>query len=120
MTVYTKFRTPSREPNNRYDVFSDIQNLEAYGDFADIGFLIVATDHHHYVNQDSYSQDTADFDFKHGKSYSAGTVLTYKTENPYGEPISLGNSYSFAWDEFSGGVHFLKLPVVPLHTVTIR
>lgn len=109
-----------REPNNRYDVFSDIQNLEAYGDFADLGFLIVATDHHHYVNQDSYSQDTADFDFRHGRSYCAGTVLTYKTENPYGDPIFLGNSYSFAWDEFSGGVHFLKLPVVPLHTVTIR
>lgn len=102
-----------REPNNRYDVFSDIQNLEAYGEFADVGFLIVATDHHHYVNQDNYSQDTADFDFRHGRSYSAGTVLTYKTQKPYGDPISLSNSYSFAWDEFSGGVHFLKLPVVP-------
>jgi uncharacterized protein YbaR (Trm112 family) len=44
-----------REPNNRYDVFSDIQNLEAYGDSADLGFLIVATDHHHYVNQGRYS-----------------------------------------------------------------
>lgn len=102
-----------REPNNRYDVFSDIQNLEAYGDFADLGFLIVATDHHHYVNQDNYSQDTADFDFRHGSRYDAGTVLTYKTAKPHGEPIALGNSYSFAWDECTGGIHFLKLPVLP-------
>ena len=102
-----------REPNNRYDVFSDIQNLEAYGDAADLGFLIVATDHHHYVNQDSYSSDTADFDFRQGRSYSAGTVLTYRTAKPHGEPIALRNSYSFAWDECAGGIHFLKLPVVP-------
>jgi hypothetical protein len=103
-----------REPNNRYDVFSDIKNLETYGEFADVGFLIVATDHHHYVNQDSYSQDTADFDFRHSKNYIAGTLLTYKTKIPYGAPISLSNSYSFAWDEFAGGIHFLKLPVVPI------
>jgi hypothetical protein len=102
-----------REPNNRYDVFSDIQNLEAYGDFADLGFLIVATDHHHYVNQDSYSQDTADFDFRHGSRYDAGKALTYKTAKPHGEPIALGNSYSFSWDECAGGIHFLKLPVLP-------
>lgn len=102
-----------REPNNRYDVFSDIQNLEAYGKFVDIGFLIVATDHHHYVNQDSYSQDTADFDFRHGQIYRAGTELKYRTAKPYGEPITLCNSYSFVWNEFSGGVHFLKLRVVP-------
>jgi len=102
-----------REPNNRYDVFSDIQNLEAYGDFADLCFLIVATDHHHYVNQDSYSQDTADFDFRHGSHYDAGTVLTYKTAKPHGEPIALGYAYSFAWDECTGGIHFLKLPVLP-------
>jgi len=102
-----------REPNNRYDVFSDIQNLEAYGDFSDLCFLIVATDHHHYINQNNYSPDTADFDFRHGKSYKSGTALTYNTNKPYGSPISLSNSYSFAWDEFSGGIHFLKLPVAP-------
>ncbi|WP_219909339.1 hypothetical protein [Nitrosomonas oligotropha] len=102
-----------REPNNRYDVFSDIQNLEAYGSFADLGFLIVATDHHHYINKDRYSDGTADFDFRHGKSYEAGTVLTYKTSRPYGDPITLSNSYSFAWDKCTNGVHFLKLPVLP-------
>jgi len=98
-----------REPNNRYDVFTDIQNLEAYSDFADICFLVVATDHHHYVNQDIYSQDTSDFDLRDGRCYKAGKILTYKTAIPYGEPISLANSYTFAWDECSGGIHFLKL-----------
>lgn len=102
-----------REPNNRYDVFSDIQNLEAYGNFADLGYLIVATDHNHYVNQESYSQDTADFDFRHGKRYEANSLLTYATCKPYGEPILLGSSYSFAWDECTGGIHFLKLLVLP-------
>lgn len=102
-----------REPNNRYDVFSDIQNLEAYGNFADLGFLIVATDHDHYVNKDRYSQDTSDFDFRHGSHYDAGKKLTYKTKKPYGDPIVLSNSYSFVWDESTGGIHFLKLPVLP-------
>lgn len=102
-----------REPKNRYDVFSDIQNLEAYSDFADLGFLIVATDHHHYVNQDSYSPDTADFDFRHGRNYIAGTMLTYNTAKPHGEPIALINSYSFNWDECAGGIHFLKQSVLP-------
>jgi hypothetical protein len=102
-----------REPNNRYDVFSDIQNLEMYGQSADIGFLIVATDHLHYVNQDGYSQDTADFDFKHGSSYSAGTKLEYRTKKPYGASITLRNSYSFVWDECSDGAHFLKLRIIP-------
>ena len=102
-----------REPNNRYDIFSDILNLEAYGNFADIGFMIVATDHKHYVNQEIYSQDTAAFDCRHGKSYIAGTELTYNTDKPYGAPIKLHNPYSFSWDECSDGIHFLKLQVVP-------
>ena len=102
-----------REPNNRYDVFSDIQNLEAYGGIADLGFLIVATDHQHYVSQDSYSNDTADFDFRQGKRYVSGTVLTYKANKPNGPPIALGGSYSFNWDQHAGGIHFLKLLVLP-------
>ena len=36
-----------REPNNRYDVFKDLHNLERYGNFVDIGCLLVATDHSH-------------------------------------------------------------------------
>ncbi|MCC6375374.1 MAG: hypothetical protein IT465_11270 [Moraxellaceae bacterium] len=102
-----------REPNNRYDVFADIRNLETYGEFAEIGFLIVATDHNHYVNKSAYSPDTADFDLRDGKTYAAKTVLSYKTNTPYGEDIFLKNDYSFSWDECSNGVHFLKLLVTP-------
>lgn len=100
-----------REPKNRYDVFSDIQNLEAYGEFADLCFLIVATDHHHYINQDSYSPDTADFDFRNGRHYEAETLLTYRTVTPHGPPIWLKNSYDFVWHECADGIHFLKLSV---------
>jgi hypothetical protein len=107
-------RANQREPNNRYDVFADIQNLEHYGRVAEQGFLVVATDHPHYVTQDNYSLDTADFDFRHSKMYQAGTTLTYKTATPYGKPICLGNSYSFSWNMSPGGMHFLKLPVTPI------
>lgn len=106
-------RSNHREPNNRYDVFSDIQNLEAYGNSADLGYLIVATDHDHYVNKDFYSQDTADFDFRHGKEYKANTILTYKTKKSYGKPIELSYSYLFSWDKSTDGIHFLKLSVTP-------
>jgi hypothetical protein len=100
-----------REPNNRYDVYRDIQNLEAYGDHAHLGYLIVATDHDHYVNKKTYSSNTADFDFTHNRVYTAGVVLSYNTKKPYGKPISLRNSYRFSWDEMPGGMHFLKLSV---------
>lgn len=102
-----------REPNNRYDVFADIHNLESYGAFADYCFLVVATDHDHYVSQPAYSADTADFDFRQGRHYSAGTPATYGTPDPYGAPITLHNSYSFAWDTATGGLHFMKLAVEP-------
>jgi len=103
-----------REPNNRYDVFADILNLESYGNFADCCFLLVATDHDHYVNQVSYSKDTEDFDFRHGKNYLAGTTGTYRTPKPHGLPIILNSSYSFSWDTTIGGLHFLKLAVEPV------
>ena len=104
-------RENHREPNNRYDIFKDIQNLEVYG--ADVGYLIVATDHPHYVNQDRYSPDTGGFDVRHDHRYEVGTELIYQTEKPYGPPIRLRNSYHFLWHEFAGGSHFLKLEVLP-------
>lgn len=102
-----------REPNNRYDVFADIHNLENYGSFAGCCFMVVATDHDHYVSQETYSPDTCDFDFREGKTYKAGAAATYRTQEPYGEPIELANSYSFTWDTAAGGLHFLKLAVEP-------
>jgi hypothetical protein len=64
-------------------------------------------DHSHYVNQEQYSVDTADFDLRHGTLYKAGCSLEYRTAKPYGEPITLSNDYHFAWESI-GGVYFLK------------
>ncbi len=100
-----------REPNNRYDVFKDISNLEIYRKHnIDICYFILATDHSHYYNQENYSADTADFDFRNGKNYKAGTNLQYKTEKPYGQDISLGQDYTFSWDKIND-LYFLKLKV---------
>jgi hypothetical protein len=106
-----------REPNNRYDVFADILNLENYGQFAQQGYLIVATDHEHYVRHEGYSEDTADFDFRHGQTYTAGTLATYRT-NGYKGPIRLRDSYRFEWDTEVDGIHFLKLQVRPASSPT--
>jgi hypothetical protein len=89
-----------KEPNNRYDVFCDISNLEKYKeDFFDIGYLLVLTDHEHYVSKEKYSDDTKDFDFRHNKRYKSGTELIYRTEKPYGEPIILNGNYNFKWND---------------------
>lgn len=106
-------RKNQREPNNRYDVFSDLHNLENYGDIADQCFLLVATDHPHYVDWSSYSKDTCDFDFRDGKSYVGGTLATYRTPKPYGLPITLNNTYDFHWDRDAHGLSFLKVAVTP-------
>ena len=102
-----------REPNNRYDVFKDLHNLERYGGFVDIGFLLVATDHPHYINKEEFSPDTKDFDFREGRSYSAGVDLVYRTQNPYGPPITLQGSYDFSWRKVETGLSFLFIPVQP-------
>lgn len=107
-------RKNHREPNNRYEVYVDLHNLENYGSSADLCYLVVATDHNHYVDQVSYSLDTCDFDIRHGKSYLAGTTATYRTKDPHGGPITLARSYQFLWDTAAGGLHFLQLAVQPL------
>ena len=106
-------RANHREPNNRYDVFKELHNLERYGDFVDTGFLLVATDHPHYINQKEYSEDTRDFDFRGGSSYRAGTELVYRTKKPYGPPIRLRSSYSFSWRSVESDLSFLFVPVMP-------
>ena len=104
-------RANHREPNNRYDVFKDISNLEMYRRHdIDICYFILATDHAHYVDQEVYSGDTGDFDFRHKKTYAAGTILQYKTVNPYGGDLSLANDYEFNWDRVSD-LYFLKIKV---------
>ncbi|WP_438728435.1 hypothetical protein ACR9YC_13270 [Parasphingorhabdus sp. DH2-15] len=99
-----------REPNNRYDVFKDIARLERCNICADVAYMLVATDHDHYISQEEYSPDTADFDFRNGKKYSAGNELTYRTGN-YGNPISLKNHYEFIWSSSMGGLKYLLLEV---------
>ena len=106
-------RANHREPNNRYDVFKDLHNLERYGDFVDTGYLLVATDHPHYINQREYSDDTSAFDFRDGSNYRAGTELVYRTQTPYGPPIRLRNNYSFSWRLVESGLSFLFVPVMP-------
>ena len=106
-------RVNLREPNNRYDVFKELRDLECYGDFVDIGFLLVATDHPHYITQEEYSEDTQDFDFRDGSSYQGGTELVYRTQEPYGLPIRLRGNYSFSWRSVESGLNFLLVPVVP-------
>jgi len=98
-----------REPNNRYDVFRDISNLEQYKNIGiDLCCFILGTDHSHYVNQESYSLETGDFDFRHNSNYKAGTRLDYKTEKPYGDPLFLKNDYIFKWDTISNN-YYLKV-----------
>ena len=100
-----------REPNNRYDVFKDISNLEIYKEHnIDSCYFILATDHLHYVSQEKYSKDTSDFDFRDGKFYEANTFLKYKTEKPYGIELKLQNSYEFKWNKVND-LYFLKLKI---------
>jgi len=100
-----------REPNNRYDVFKDLSNLEMYRkNGVDLCYFILATDHSHYCSQDNYSKDTADFDFRHKKCYAAGAWLKYKTVKPYGANIKLSNNYEFKWDTIKD-LYFLKVKV---------
>lgn len=89
-----------REPNNRYDVFTDISNLEKYKEkYFDICYLLVLTDHEHYVCQKEYNYDTKDFDFRHNREYKSKTKLIYKTKKPYGKPLFLSGDYIFKWNE---------------------
>jgi len=106
-------RANQREPNNRYDVFQALHDLERYGKFADTGYLLVATDHPHYINQKKYSEDTRDFDFRDGSKYQEGTELVYRTQDPYGSPIRLRNNYCFNWNLVESDLKFLFVRVVP-------
>lgn len=100
-----------REPNNRYDVFKDLKNLEDYKDNnIDLCYFILATDHDHYCYQETYSKDTEDFDFRHGRSYTSGKVLQYRTPKPYDDDIALKNNYQFNWITIQK-LNFLKLKI---------
>lgn len=102
-----------KEPNNRYDIFKDIARLESCKDVADLGFMLVGTNHPHYINQVSYSSDTHDFDLRHGSKYRAGTEMVYRTTTPHGPPITLTHDYEFIWTEETHELRYLLLEVTP-------
>lgn len=90
-------------------VLKDLSNLELYKENEiDICYFILSTDHAHYVNQENYSKDTKDFDFRDGKDYKSGTVLKYQTEKPYGPNLKLNRNYQFKWDKVND-LYFLKI-----------
>ncbi|WP_202797924.1 hypothetical protein [Ochrovirga pacifica] len=100
-----------REPNNRYDIFKDLANLEDYKENGiELCYFYISTNHSHYVNQNEYSENTRDFDFRDGKEYIAGTKLEYKTEKPYGKPICLKTNYKFNWKSIEN-LYFMKLEI---------
>jgi hypothetical protein len=99
------------EPVNRHKAMLDIARLERCGDVADIGFMLVATDHPHYVDWGSYSLDTADFDFRHGRRYVAGTQMIYRTPGSKLQSITLRNDYDFTWTEATRQLRYLLLEV---------
>ena len=100
----------AREPESRYDIFTDIKNLEQYKkEGINLCYFMLATDHLHYVNKDDYSNETKDFDVRDGKYYKKGTKLEYKTSKPHA-PITLENDYSFKW-ELLNDLYFLKLKI---------
>lgn len=102
-----------REPNNRYEVFKDIARLEGCKDVADLGFMLVGTDHLHYIEQTSYSPDTQDFDFRHGSQYKSGTLMEYRTPKPHGPPIVLQGNYDFGWTDAAHDLRYMLLEVTP-------
>lgn len=108
-----------REPNNRYDVFKDIARLESCRDVADVAFMLVGTDHQHYISQVNYSPDTKDFDTRHGAINWAGRQLEYRTSTPHGPPITLAHNYQFEWEAlpdthyYGRTLHFLLVEVTP-------
>ena len=61
-------RANHREPNNRYDVFKELRDLERYGKFANTGFLLIATDHRTTSTKRSIrkTRETLIFETGHG------------------------------------------------------
>lgn len=106
------FKKASRaEPVNRDKAMLDIARLERCGDVADVGFMLVATNHPHYVDWESYSSDTADFDFWHGRRYTSRTTMTYRSPGSKMASITLRSDYEFAWTEVTRQLRNILLKV---------
>ena len=107
-------RANQREPNNRYDAYADIANLEAYlGAHADVGVFVLFTDHPHYYDTNfvAHQVSTGDFCLRQDHIYRAGYELSYRTAKPYGRPITLVNDYPFEWRNSAQSWRVLVLKV---------
>ena len=88
-------RANQREPNNRYDAYANLANLEVYLDeHADAGMFVLLTNHPHYYDGEfrPHNATTADFSLRHNHEYAAGRVLVYNTANKYGPDLTLRKS----------------------------
>ena len=93
-------RANNREPNNRYDAYADLANLEIYlNEHSDVGVFLLLTDHPHYFDPKfgPHNKCTADFSLRPGHKYKAGRVLVYDTIKKYGADLVLKNDYVFQW-----------------------
>lgn len=93
-------RINQREPNNRYDSYADLANLEIYlEEHCDLGFFVLLTDHAHYYDPGfgPHRPGTADFCLRNGHVYQAQRELAYRTPVPYGPPLVLRRDYTFQW-----------------------
>lgn len=109
-------RINQREPNNRYDSYADVANLEIYlEEHCDLGFFVLFTDHPHYYDPDfaPLSPNTADFSLRDGHVYEAGRELIYRTDTPQGPPLTLRHDYRFQWQNEGNEWRLLILKVPP-------
>ncbi len=93
-------RANQREPNNRYDAYADLANVEIYlEEHTDAGTFLLLTDHPHYfdVGFRPHRQATADFSLRDNHEYVAGRVLAYNTPTQYGPDLTLRKNYRFVW-----------------------
>ncbi|MFT7137172.1 MAG: hypothetical protein ACI80I_003183, partial [Akkermansiaceae bacterium] len=89
-----------REPNNRYEAYADLANLEIYlEEHTDAGIFLLVTDHPHYFDNSfrPHSAKASDFSLRDGHRYEAGRVLSYKTSKPHGADLTLRKGYNFNW-----------------------
>lgn len=109
-------RINHREPNNRYDSYADLANLEIYlEEHCDVGFFVLLTDHPHYYDPEfgPHWPDTADFSLREGHTYQARRELVYRTQKPNGPPLTLSHDYAFHWQNANKKWRFLVLKVAP-------
>lgn len=109
-------RINQREPNNRYDSYADLANLEIYlEDHCDLGFFVLLTDHPHYYDPEfgPHRPGTADFSLREGHVYQAQRELAYQTDTPYGPPLSLSHDYTFKWQNKDNDWRLLMLKILP-------